>query len=719
MKNRKIFALDIGTRSVVGIVLEVIQDEFHVLDLIVKEHQERAMLDGQIHDITAVADVIINIKEQLEQIHGPLKKVCVAAAGRSLKTEKANSIIPITGKPILSKEDILYFELTAVQNAQMAAVEKQSADDIHSYYCVGYSVLHYYLDGEIIGNLIDQQGKEAAVEIIATFLPRIVVDSLMKTLQRAGLELEALTLEPIAAIDVLVPPSIRRLNVALVDVGAGTSDIAITDAGTVVAYGMVPIAGDEITEAISDKLLLDFPEAERVKRELSTKDLIVANDILGFENKFSKNDIVTEIDSSIERLATAIYKEITALNNHQSPRAVMLVGGGSMTPELPSRLAKKLELPNNRVAIRGADAIQSLKMAASIPDGPEYITPIGIAISATNAPIHYVSATVNEQTVRMFEAKELTVGDCILASGISIGKLYGKPGLAKMLHINEQMITIPGSYGEPPIIKKNGQICSIEDSIINGDVINVQKGEDGQESITKIADLLKMSPSISVTVNNVMYDVVPTILRNNQQSTINDFVQDRDRINVHVPHSIEDLLQSLQLHELLQKIKPFRLVLNNKEVHIPSFSANISMNGKRALPTDTLLHDANITIQQTIKPTVTNLLNLKEQQIEKSITVTFNGAEIVLEKARIELNRDNTVLTNQDLLFPDDELKWSTQEVSPFIFQDVFKYVEVEKPENATGNFQLLINTEEAVFYTPIRHGDQLELLWTLTTDAK
>ena len=70
--------------------------------------------------------------------------------------------------------------------------------------------------------------------------------------------MDALTLEPIAAINVLIPPSMRRLNVALVDIGAGTSDIAITDLSTVMAYGMVPIAGDEVTEAISDQYLLDF-----------------------------------------------------------------------------------------------------------------------------------------------------------------------------------------------------------------------------------------------------------------------------------------------------------------------------------------------------------------------------------------------------------------------------------------------------------------------------
>ncbi len=83
--------------------------------------------------------------------------------------------------------------------------------------------------------------------------------------------MEALTLEPIAAINVLVPPSMRRLNVALVDIGAGTSDIAITNHNTVVSYGMVPVAGDEITEALSNHYLLDFPVAEQAKRFLETE----------------------------------------------------------------------------------------------------------------------------------------------------------------------------------------------------------------------------------------------------------------------------------------------------------------------------------------------------------------------------------------------------------------------------------------------------------------
>ena len=144
--------------------------------------------------------------------------------------------------------------------------------------------------------------------------------------------MEALTLEPIAAINVLIPPSMRRLNVALVDIGAGTSDIAITDLGTVVAYGMVSTAGDEITEALSDHYLLDFPLAEEAKRNINTEEFIQIHDILGFETDIPRDEVIKSLKPAIEVLASSISNEILRLNNNKPTKAVMLVGGGSLTP---------------------------------------------------------------------------------------------------------------------------------------------------------------------------------------------------------------------------------------------------------------------------------------------------------------------------------------------------------------------------------------------------
>ena len=112
--------------------------------------------------------------------------------------------------------------------------------------------------GYTIGNLEGHKSKTFGAYLIATFLPEDVVNGLYKAVGVAGLEVVNLTLEPIAAIQVAIPEMYRMLNIALVDVGAGTSDISVTRDGSIIAYGMIPIAGDSLTEVVAKHCLVDL-----------------------------------------------------------------------------------------------------------------------------------------------------------------------------------------------------------------------------------------------------------------------------------------------------------------------------------------------------------------------------------------------------------------------------------------------------------------------------
>ncbi|WP_066057642.1 pilus assembly protein PilM [Robertmurraya korlensis] len=710
--NNKLFALDIGTRSCVGIILEETNDQYHVVDMLSIEHSERAMLDGQIHDVMAVSKLITQIKEELEINHGPLHKVCVAAAGRALRTERSKVSLPINGKPIMQKQDILHLELLAVQHAQAAVAEKYKEEKSHYYYCVGYSVLYYRLDGEEIGSLIDQQGDEASVEIIATFLPKVVVESLLAALTRSGLEMEALTLEPIAAINVLIPPSMRRLNVALVDIGAGTSDIALTDLGTVIAYGMVPIAGDEITEAISDQFLLDFPLAEIAKRQLNTQDSITVTDILGFETEVSKAEAIEQISYAIDRLALSICEEVLQLNNNKPPKAVMLVGGGSLTPELSKKIAEKLQLPANRVAIRGIDAISSLTVSDKITKGPELVTPIGIALAAKQSPVQYRTVYVNEQPVRLFEVKTLTVGDCLLAAGIKMNKLYGRPGLAMIVSLNEKNITIPGQYGAPPTLLKNGECCSLDDPIENGDTLFVEKGQDGDPTILSIGQLLDDIPMKEVEINRNTYQIEPSFICNGETVNTNYILKDRDAIVFHFPKTIEDLFYNLNLTNLLEDLHPFHLILNGKDTFYPSFSGKLYRNGVESKLQSSFENRDKITVQKRGTITVQDLADLNQYILNQTIPVTFNDKEILLKKDITIITRGDTILSEDCTIHDGDSLSITHQRLQPFIFQDIFKEVDIHLPKDTNGSFILLKNNEETTFYDPLEPFDSIKIIF-------
>ncbi|WP_107841291.1 cell division FtsA domain-containing protein [Metasolibacillus meyeri] len=710
----KLFALDIGTRSVVGIILEEREQHFHVADMVIKEHKERAMVDGQIHNVLYVAELINEIKKTLEEKHGPLTKVSVAAAGRALKTEQASISINIKNRPIFTEEDISRLELQAVQQAQQQLLQQKDDAKASHYYCVGYSVLYYKLDDEEIGSLLDQQGDEATIEVIATFLPRVVVESLLAALKRADLEMEALTLEPIAAINVLIPPTMRRLNVALVDIGAGTSDIAITDKGTVIAYGMVPTAGDEITEALSDHYLLDFPLAETAKRQLHKADGdILIQDILGFDQYLPHEEVLQAIYPSITALANAIGEEILRLNNQLAPKAVMLVGGGSLTPNLTSELCKVLQLPENRVAVRGIDAIQNLTKEPSIPVTPELVTPIGIAIAAKKAPIQYMTITVNEQVVRLFELKEMTIADAFLAANIRAKQLYGKPGHALSITVNNQAIFIAGEHGQPAQILLNGTPASTKSSIKSGDTITLVAGQNGRDATAVVRDIVDDALSKKVTINSTPYTIEPKVYVNTKVATLDQVLQDRDIVDFQIIETVEGILKHTNNVALLEQLRSYVVHVDGQPLYLPTFSSELLINGKLSKIHYPVQDGDRLAFTQNTLPTVQTLANHLDLLLEDRILVTFQDERIELVKIVREMVVNRTVLSPQATVPNGATIKVNAVDHSPWIFQDVFRFSSWQLPTEAKGGFTILRNGTSSSFDAEIFGGDILEIKFT------
>ena len=115
-----VFGLDIGTRNVVGTVGYQTDDkEFVVTAQYVREHETRAMLDGQIHDIGRVAKTIKEVKDELEKQTGqPLEEVCIAAAGRVLKTVTTHVEYEYAQESVVTGEDVHTLDLLGIEKAQ-------------------------------------------------------------------------------------------------------------------------------------------------------------------------------------------------------------------------------------------------------------------------------------------------------------------------------------------------------------------------------------------------------------------------------------------------------------------------------------------------------------------------------------------------------------------------------------------------------------------------
>jgi cell division protein FtsA len=546
--NRLIFAMDIGTRSIVGLVCYPDDNKIKILESEIAYHPQRDMLDGQIHNIEGVVNTARAVKEALEKKLGiSLKSVAIAAAGRALKTCRslAERNIEPGRKP--KKEEISSLELEAVEKAQEILIIEDETDSADAYFCVGFTTAAYYLDDYPISSLIGQKGRKMGVEVLATFLPRVVVDSLLTVVEELGLSVSNLTLEPIAALNVTIPKEYRSLNLALVDVGAGTSDIAITHKGSVVGYAMVPLAGDEVTEQIAETFLLDFNTAEKVKLMLSQKKGKVSfKDIIGNSHNLREEEILNVMEPAVEKIASEIASVIKKYN--QGPtRAVFCIGGGSHTPFLRNKLAEQLQISPEMVAIRGREFVSQVIYTGKKLNGPEFITPFGIAVSALQKEYFGFSyLTVNGKVVRLLDTENLKVGNALISAGLNSKKLLGHRGAGLKFMLNGKEKIIPGLPGENARILVNGKEASLETTINNNDKIDVIEALEGLSPLVKVKELLP-SQDCSIFFNGEPTPVSFRISINGIEADPEMIVREGDRVESGNLGTIEDFFTMSEL----------------------------------------------------------------------------------------------------------------------------------------------------------------------------
>ncbi|MBD5103852.1 MAG: ATPase [Ruminococcaceae bacterium] len=477
----KIFALDIGTRTVVGIIGEKADEKYRILDCVVVPHTRRAMVDGQIEDIKQVAKIVGQVKQKLEQRNGiTLTRASIAAAGRALKTVNVSKEFDVSGSDIITEEMVASMEMETVSAAQ-TELDESLANEKTLFYCVGHNVVTYRLDDYKMISLNGHKGATAGIDMVVAFLPGIVVESLYSVMELNKLEVQSLTLEPIAAMNVIIPPEIRLINIALVDIGAGTSDIAIAKDGSIIAYAMATVAGDEITEEIIRSFLVDFAVAEQMKHDAAENEVITYKDIFGIPHEATQEEFIEKILPCMDNLAATICDTIIKING-ESPQAVFLVGGGSLIKGLPTLVADKLDIDEDRVAVGGGEFLRDVD-TGDFNMGAEFITPIGIGVTALEDRGYDFSViTVNGKKIRVFDTKKLTVYQVLSLAGYKAGDIMGHSGQGLAFTVNGNKVFRKGSMMTPSEIKINGNSAGLTSIVTQGDNVELIPAKNGDNA---------------------------------------------------------------------------------------------------------------------------------------------------------------------------------------------------------------------------------------------
>lgn len=710
MKEKLVFGLDIGTRSVVGTVGYKVNDKFVILAQRVKEHDTRAMLDGQIHDIQKVGDTIREVKSQLENaVNEKLTSVCIAAAGRMLYTVNTNVEIEIDNREVV-QEDIFNLVSAGVEKAYEEFLNSKEAESEVKFYCVGHSVVRYYLNGSIIGNLEGHKARNIGVDLIATFLPDDVVDSLYKAVEIAGLTVDNLTLEPIAAIQLAIPERFRMLNLALIDVGAGTSDISITNDGCILAFGMIPMAGDALTEDIAKACLVDFKEAEKIKKEADYKTEVEYMDIMLLPQKIKATEVQKITQSTIDKMAKLVSDKIKELNGGKSVSAVFIVGGGGKMPGYSEAVARELDIAKERVALRGEEVMQSIEFKEDIKKDSLLVTPIGICLNYYEQSNSFIFVSFNGNRIKMYDNNNLSVGDAAIQAQFPKDGLFPKRGDALEFKVNQKARMVRGLPGEAAQVFINDEPSTITSKIHANDIIRVVESTKGVPGRASLEEIEELGESITVNVNGSKVTVPKfASVNGNLQSKFYE-IQQNDEITILNYYTV-------------QQIADFMDVILDPAMNI---YVNKSLADK-----DTQVFD-NFTLDWTLETIVTEKDQLEEAESFADLPDEEDEYEEGTQEDQAVDSSEDDLKEEDNSNKPADEKGESDEPAVPateitvlvnneavtlkgkpsYVYVDVFDAIHFNLADARGRSIVTNINGRQAQYMENLKEGDKIDIFW-------
>lgn len=753
-KAQMVFGLDIGTRSIVGTVGYRDGERFIVKAECAKEHETRAMLDGQIHDIRKVGSTIKEVKETLEKELGfPLKDVCIAAAGRVLRTVTIHVETAFEEDRTVERDDMYVLSAKGVEQAY-----EEFSKDNHTglkFFCVGYSVIRYYMNGYQILNPEEHKAGNIGADMIVTFLPEDVVDGLYKAVELAGLTAVNLTLEPIAAIQVAIPEKFRMLNIALVDVGAGTSDISITKDGAIVAYGMIPIAGDSLTEAIARHCLVDFNAAEEIKRQIEDKEEISFTDIMGLPQTISSKELLEVMEPQIEAMTKPVAECIMELNGDKPVSAVFVVGGGGKIPGYTKKLSEELGIVKERVAVRGGDVMGFVDFPEYVQKDSLLVTPVGICLSYYEQHNNIIYVTFNEENIKIYDNGKLSVVDAAMQADFPNEGLFPRRGAELDFTVDGKKRIRRGQPGESAIIMVNGMPADIHTPIKANDVIVIMPSTAGEAAKLKIGALPEYRQSLTIKVNDKEVTLPKFAMVNGEMQSEFYDIKNGDKIEMQAYYTVEQVKELLDL-----SLDGKRVLLNNAPASLSdkvyeNFSLQIADAGEyenfspqiadagdvpetwEALPDET----AESTGESETGEDAISEKNVTEQSEQSAETQAGGGNTApaaaqadTVEQSKADGTADLAEKTPADGI-ADEAAEQPEEETVPkpvihdvhvvvngspitlhgkasYVYVDVFDYIDFDLKHPKGSGIETLLNGQSAEYLKEIFDGDVIDIRW-------
>src|SRR5512142_2561094 len=330
-------ALDVGTEFAKALVFEIDEQGHGTVRGVGRKRQGLAhMQSGTVADIAAVVDNCAVALQEAEEMAGfRPSQVVIGIAGELVKgfttiqdQQRGRADTPITeaelGKLIESAQR------QAMRDAERSVTWETGLPNV-DVRLVHAAVVGCWIDGYAVTNPVGFQGRNVRVAIFSAFAPLVHLGALQTVAARLDLDLIAVVAEPYAVARVLDSEQVRQGGALFIDVGGGTTDVALVRQGGIEGTRMFALGGRAFTKSIADRLDLPFPRAEALKVDYSRGMAVERAD----EVRAIVSDDVEVWAAGVE----LVMEELAA--GDLLPGRIHLCGGGAGLPEIRDALASE------------------------------------------------------------------------------------------------------------------------------------------------------------------------------------------------------------------------------------------------------------------------------------------------------------------------------------------------------------------------------------------
>jgi cell division protein FtsA len=375
-----IVGLDIGTSKVVAMVAEMMPDgRYEIIGL--GQHASSGLKKGVVVNIeTTVASIQRTLEEAELMADCKIRTVFTGIAGSHIRSFNSSGMVAIKDK-----------EVTDTDVARV--IETAKAVNIPT----DQQILHvlpqeFIIDGqEDIREPIGMSGVRLDVKVHIVTGAVSAAQNIIKCVRRCGLEVQDLILQPLASSTAVLTQDEKELGVALVDIGGGTTDIAIFTGGSIRHTAVIPIAGDQITNDVAMALRTPTPDAEEIKLRHGIAKQVLADpsdkiEVPGIGDRgprsLSRQALAAVIEPRVEELFSLVQQVIRESGYEELlSSGIVITGGTSLLPGM-AELGEDIFLKPVRLGVP-----EYAGGLADVVRTPRFATAIGLLEEATHAAV--------------------------------------------------------------------------------------------------------------------------------------------------------------------------------------------------------------------------------------------------------------------------------------------------------------------------------------------